>query len=274
MSLHCAPICQTCDAIYFNNVCGPLPDAVPAWRRGDQYRMFERMLNDPEMKTKYGTPAVHSQPTEENNYEKPWIVTIDEFATKEECEKLMEFGNKVGYERSMTVGDGDQAGVISQRTNSARTSKNTWCEDAECYKDATVKPLFDRIAHATNIPETNSDFLQLVKYEEGQFYKDHHDYLSHHVYRQCGPRIVTLFVYLNDVEEGGETTFPELGLSIQPKQGKALIWSNVLNDAPYAQDPTTRHEAMPVVKGVKYGANAWIHLFDFKEPYERGCIPD
>jgi hypothetical protein len=28
-----------------------------------------------------------------------------------------------------------------------------------------------------------------------------------------GPRILTFFLYLSDVEEGGETSFPQLGIS-------------------------------------------------------------
>ena len=33
----------------------------------------------------------------------------------------------------------------------------------------------------------------------------------------------------------------------------------------------TDHEAMPVHAGIKYGANMWVHQFDFKTPSERGC---
>jgi hypothetical protein len=28
---------------------------------------------------------------------------------------------------------------------------------------------------------------------------------------------------------------------------------------------------LPVIKGVKYGANAWIHMRDFKTPNKKGC---
>ncbi len=36
-------------------------------------------------------------------------------------------------------------------------------------------------------------------------------------------------------------------------------------------DGRTDHEAMPVHAGIKFGANMWIHQFDFKTPSERGC---
>ena len=33
----------------------------------------------------------------------------------------------------------------------------------------------------------------------------------------------------------------------------------------------TNHEARAVTEGIKFGANMWIHQFDFKTPSERGC---
>lgn len=31
------------------------------------------------------------------------------------------------------------------------------------------------------------------------------------------------------------------------------------------------HEARPVIKGLKFGANVWIHLYDFNTPNLWGC---
>lgn len=36
----------------------------------------------------------------------------------------------------------------------------------------------------------------------------------------CGPRILTFFLYLSDVEEGGETGFPKMNLQVTPKKGR------------------------------------------------------
>ncbi len=41
-----------------------------------------------------------------------------------------------------------------------------------------------------------------------------------------------------------------------------------MNDA---RDDRTYHEALPVVKGMKFGANAWLHLRDVKND---GCDYD
>lgn len=37
------------------------------------------------------------------------------------------------------------------------------------------------------------------------------------------------------------------------------------------QDTRTTHEAAPVIKGVKYAANTWIHLYDFEHSNLWGC---
>ena len=64
----------------------------------------------------------------------------------------------------------------------------------------------------------------MLKYETGQKYNVHHDYGKEDVGLACGPRILTFFLYLSDVEEGGETAFPSLGIAVKPKKGKALLW--------------------------------------------------
>ena len=56
-----------------------------------------------------------------------------------------------------------------------------------------------------------------------------------------------------------------------PKAGKAVFWPATLDAEPFTSDDRTHHEALPVTKGEKYGANFWIHQYDFKGPYAKGC---
>jgi prolyl 4-hydroxylase len=81
--------------------------------------------------------------------------------------------------------------------------------------------------------------------------------------RQPGVRILTLYLYLNDVEEGGGTNFDELDITVMPKRGRALLWPSVLDSDPDQKDERTTHQALPVGKGsIKYGAN--VSIFDCK----------
>lgn len=55
------------------------------------------------------------------------------------------------------------------------------------------------------------------------------------------------------------------------QRGRAALWPSVLDDDPNEKDSRTDHQAMPVIKGEKYGANAWLHQRDFKANNLKGC---
>ena len=96
---------------------------------------------------------------------------------------------------------------------------------------------------------------------------------SQHRERPMGARVLTVFLYLSDVEEGGGTHFPDLGsIAVQPKKGRVVMWPSVRNGDPHAEDERTVHGSFPVEAGVKYGANAFIHQRDTKEAYAKGCF--
>jgi hypothetical protein len=77
---------------------------------------------------------------------------------------------------------------------------------------------------------------------------------------RAGPRIVTVYIYLNDVHGGGGTHFEKLDLTVMPKRGRVVIWPSVYDHDVNEKDWRTMHEALPVEAGIKYGANAWFHL--------------
>ncbi len=68
-------------------------------------------------------------------------------------------------------------------------------------------------------------------------------------------------------------------------QGSAIMWPSVfVNPAGVRpddgersiadlckKDPRSFHEALPVRAGVKRGANAWLHLYDFRGPHDHSC---
>ena len=73
-------------------------------------------------------------------------------------------------------------------------------------------------------------------------------------------RYATTLVYLQDVPEGGETIFTELGITVRPKQGRLLLWNN-MDRSDGTCDPTSFHKAAPVTKGWKFILQRWYVIF-------------
>ena len=177
----------------------------------------------------------------------------------------------MGFRRSTNSARGRPDRKHRNEVVRGRTSMNTWCTGT-CADDPLVQQVSERLSELTGISIKNMEWLQFLKYEVGQMHGSHHDFIDGQVSTQAGPRILTVFMYLNDVEEGGGTYFEELDVTVLPKRGRVLIWPNVLDQNPIAPDWRTIHDALPVENGVKYGANAWYHLRDFQTPNENGCM--
>jgi prolyl 4-hydroxylase len=116
-----------------------------------------------------------------------------------------------------TVDAKEKDGTSTASGDARRTS--TWCQ-FDCAEDLTVRKVMNRIATITSIAETNFESLQILKYEEGQFYKTHNDYAGDQKNHPPGVRILTFYVYLSNVDKGGGTHFPELTLTVAPKKGR------------------------------------------------------
>jgi prolyl 4-hydroxylase len=62
-------------------------------------------------------------------------------------------------------------------------------------------------------------------------------------------------VFLNEPGAGGATAFKLLGVAIEPRLGRILIWNNMALDG--SPNPWTQHEGQPVGEGIKYIVTKW-----------------
>ena len=87
---------------------------------------------------------------------------------------------------------------------------------------------------------------RIKKYENNGYdrFKDHVDVFDH----ESARRFLVGFLYLNDVEEGGETEFYHQNLKIKPKQGTLVIFPTYF---------THLHRGNPPISNRKYIINKW-----------------
>lgn len=196
---------------------------------------------------------------------KPPVWWINNLLSEAECEALMALGiGKVAPSKVLDRNSGDPA------QKDYRTSSHLFLP---LYCDETVKTVEDRIAALLGIPFIYGEGLQILNYRVQQEYKPHFDFFypdrpsGAKALQVSGQRVLTLLMYLNSVEEGGETEFPEIGLKVRPEQGSALLFFNV--DFTNRPDYKTLHASIPVIRGEKWVATKWMyerHCFESTDP--------
>jgi prolyl 4-hydroxylase len=69
-------------------------------------------------------------------------------------------------------------------------------------------------------------------------------------------------MYLNDVEEGGETYFPKLNFSVAPKKGMAVYFEYFYDN--HHLNELTLHGGSPIIDGEKWAATQWMRRKRYK----------
>lgn len=140
-----------------------------------------------------------------------------------------------------------------------RISKSAWLKDEE---HPVIHRVNQRIQDITGLTAETAEELQVVNYGIGGHYEAHFDFARReekNAFKNLGTgnRIATWLNYMSDVEAGGATVFPALGVSLWPTKGSAAFWYNLHKNG--EGDMLTRHAACPVLLGSKWVSNKWFH---------------
>jgi hypothetical protein len=87
------------------------------------------------------------------------------------------------------------------------------------------------------------DSYGILKYGEGQFFKNHID--DHPDYHR---RISTLY-YLNEDYSGGEINFPRFNITLKPKANQMILFPSTY---------VYNHSVNPVTSGTRYAVVSWM----------------
>ena len=162
-----------------------------------------------------------------------------------QCRRIVERAKKEGLDRSTVLSD-------AKRVQTSRTSTNTFLSN----DDPAIVPLVDLVERATGIPRSHYEDVQVVRYEPGQEYKAHYDACFKCDGKKDVRRTHTALLFLNEVEDGGHTAFPKLGLDVPPKTGTLIVWRN-MDDRGRIIDASL-HAGTPVLRGEKWACQIWI----------------
>ena len=162
----------------------------------------------------------------------------------QDCEEIIDYLNvKQLWQSSVQVIDSFSF-VDEQRTSTTAYIDMFDFRNPECiYRmNKSVWEHMDDYAIAWRTSFSEIETVSVQRYNIGQQYGIHAD---------DGPdipRVISGLVYLNTVDEGGETYFPEFDLKIKPQMGTLVVFpSNFIY----------RHAALPPVSGEKYAAAFW-----------------
>jgi prolyl 4-hydroxylase len=192
----------------------------------------------------------------------PRIVLFGNVLSADECEQMIDAARR-RLQPSTVVNP--ETGAYDLHAD--RTSSGTYFERGE---NPLVARIEQRIGDLTGCPVENGEPIQVLHYTPGAEYKPHHDYFdpaqpgNDRVLAMGGQRIATVVMYLNDVEAGGSTVFPSLGLDVMPRRGSAVYFAYA--NASGETDPRTLHGGSPVDAGEKWVATKWLRQRRFGGP--------
>jgi prolyl 4-hydroxylase len=182
----------------------------------------------------------------------PRVVLFQNFLSDVECDELIRLSRD--RMQASHVIDMDSGNT---RADAGRTSSGTAFTRGE---SPFIERIERRIAALLQWPYERGEALQILRYEVGQEYKPHYDYVdptqpgAAPFLARGGQRVASLVMYLNTPLDGGGTNFPDAGFEIAAHKGCALYFSY---DRPHPMT-RSRHGGMPVRAGEKWVATKWL----------------
>jgi len=187
-----------------------------------------------------------------------FIGVYDNYITEEECNKAIQlYEDQNKFNRTLNRLRGENISILKKQDQqffASPSNINVWWE--------AVKPMMVNYDLAWNhyLKHTGGD----EAYDGGPFYFTtlkiqktlptegyHVWHIEHGKGLEYGARAFVFSIYLNDVEEGGETEFLHFSKRVKPKKGRIVIWPAAF---PYI------HRGNSPLSGEKYILTSWMTI--------------
>lgn len=156
--------------------------------------------------------------------ESPKIFLYPDLLSKEDCKELTQ---------NTTLSNAEIVNSFGHRkTSTTRKAQVTSLIKPSVIHKKTVKKIVELFKTYFNIPEENIEDLNLIFYagNKEDYFDFHFDAYNEKLLHNLRQRVATIILYLNTVENGGETYFPKSNLKVSPRQGSLLYFDNINKD--------------------------------------------
>ena len=185
-----------------------------------------------------------------------FIGVYDNYITPEECNKAIKlFENQVKFNNTINRLDFEQSPVNQKQDQQFFAKENNldiWWKDLKSLI-VNFDMAWNHYIKTTGADTTYESFcftnLKLQKTLPTEGYHVWH--VEHGKGFDTEPRAFVFSIYLNDVEDGGETEFLHFSKRCKPKTGRIVIWPAGF---PYL------HRGNPPLSGEKYILTSWMML--------------
>lgn len=188
---------------------------------------------------------------------KQFVGIFENAFSKEYCEDLIKaYDNAIeaGHGRTRQDSDKNFSKVQKSDTQLFNPSNNIQIPIPDVAKFSEIfwgkcYPIYEE--QFAPLKDSGSHSSYYFKMQKTNLREGYHIWHYESCTKAVSNRILTWMLYLNDVEEGGETEFLYQSMRVKPKQGTLLIWPAAF---------THTHRGNPPLSNEKYVVTGWTEF--------------
>ena len=187
-----------------------------------------------------------------------FIGVYDNYITPEECDKAIKlFEDQNKFNKTFNRLSSEKTNILNKQDQQFFANPeniNVWWQELKSMM-VNYEIAFRHYVSNTGAQtayDNNSFHFTNVKIQKTLPTEGYHVWhIEHGLGYENEARAFVYSIYLNDVEEGGETEFLHFSKRVKPKKGRIVIWPAAF---PYV------HRGNPPLSGEKYILTSWMNL--------------
>lgn len=187
------------------------------------------------------------------NKKGPFIAMLHDTVTDREIEFIRSVAKPTLVRGTYLVGETNVRSDI-------KVSKTMFLPNGHVKTNGHLKKFRDRLETMTQLNSMGFSNVKVANYGVGGVYGVHIDYKIPDKTSTLADikdvSLVTVVNYMTDVDHGGMTVFPELGIKSFARKGNALFFYNLFRNG--TGNILTQHASCPVLYGNKWVAIQWV----------------